>query len=209
MSIFQVMLNGKVTLTIPGEIRDGFLWGLTGDSAKPVLNGSLLAENGVSQDEAKKALASGKYSDKIRACFMTVGDNANGRTVVNKTAADRLEHEQWKANRTPADLRREEIATLWAKVRRCDRSEDDVEYDRLRFAAQDAESKFYAEFPEELKKDQAAELRAKADKARELASGALVYDADGWISSEEQERRAAEFRAEAAQYDLQADELSK
>lgn len=208
-TIFQVLINGEVKLTVPGFIKDGFVWGNSAAGPTPLINSVLLAEKGLTAADLKKAVSSGKFSEKLRECFMVVGDNSHGRTVVNKTEADRIEHEEWKANRTPADLRREELAILWDRVNRCDRSQDDVEYQQLRGKAIAAQDKFYAEFPSELKKDQADRLRAKAEDARRLASGALVYDADGWISSAEQDKRAAEFRAEAAEFDRQADELEK
>lgn len=207
-TIFQVLIDGEVRLTIPGVIRDGAVWGYSG-SPTPLINSTLLAQRGLTADDVRRATASGNWSADLRACFMRIGENAGGRTVVNKTEADRREHEEWLANRSPAELRRVELAAMWSNVERCDRSQDDVEYDRLRFAAQSAQEKFHAEFPAELKADQVPQLRARAEHARHLASGAMTYDADGWLDAQEQERRAAKYRDEAAELDRQADDLEK
>lgn len=51
--------------------------------------------------------------------------------------------------------------------------------------------------PEQALEEYIAELTGQAEHEDELASGALVYDADGSLSSDEQEGRAAEHRTKA------------
>jgi len=59
-------------------------------------------------------------------------------------------------------------------------------------------------YPAEAREEDAANLRARAAKKRDLASGALVYDCDGSLTSEDMERRSAAFRAEAEELEKRA-----
>jgi len=62
-----------------------------------------------------------------------------------------------------------------------------------------------AQYPAEARKEESARLIAQAEHEEDLAAGALVYDADGWIGPEERQKRhdermtkAQELRAKAA-----------
>lgn len=63
-------------------------------------------------------------------------------------------------------------------------------------------------YPAAAAREQVATLHSKADHHDSLAAGALVYDADGWLSTEEQERRAAGYKVKAAELRAEADKIT-
>ena len=60
---------------------------------------------------------------------------------------------------------------------------------------------------EEAKEERRAELRAKAEKERELAQGALFYDSDGWLDEAARQARHDEFIARAEALEAEATNL--
>ena len=66
-----------------------------------------------------------------------------------------------------------------------------------------------AKYPAEARKEESARLIAQAEHEEDLAAGALVYDADGWIGPEEQQRRHDEAMAKAQELRAKAAELAK
>lgn len=64
-------------------------------------------------------------------------------------------------------------------------------------------------YPAAAREEDALHWEAKAGHEDEMASGALVYDADGWLSSDDQNRRSEEHKAKAAEYRQKAAELRR
>lgn len=105
----------------------------------------------------------------------------------------------------PANIERNRIEGLYAKAEKHINYPGD--YYGILAEADAALKAWQAKYPAAAAREKAAILRAKADHQDSLAKGALVYDADGWLSAEDQERRAAEFKAEAAKLRAEADRL--
>ncbi len=105
----------------------------------------------------------------------------------------------------PANVERRRIDAMYAKAERL--VDYPGEYYGLLADAEAALKAWTAKYPAAAAKERANDLRAKADRQDSLAAGALVYDADGWLSSEEQERRAAEFKVRAAELRAEADRI--
>lgn len=111
---------------------------------------------------------------------------------------------------SPMAKDRNYITTLYNKADSIARSgrEDNVSMPMQLRAKADARLKEWRDkYPEEARKEDARQLIAQAEKQESLAKGALVYDADGSISSEEQTKRHDEFMDKAKEYRKQADAL--
>lgn len=170
-TIYEVLRDGKVVLTIPG-----------------------------------------KYSAALLGCCMKLGVNPGGREVRDKNAHEASLKRDRENAMSPADREKrsmlEAIAKAENRAQRCDRSQDDVEYRHRKWAAEELLEAFYAKYPEELAAKKAADLRWKASELRRKAVGALLYDADGWIGADEQQRSHDAMIAEAVEIEKQADEIS-
>ncbi len=206
MTIYEVLVDGKVALTVPGELRsDGAIWSPSG---APLINGVLLAQAGISKEAYGRAARAGKFTASMLACCLRLGENPCGRTVRDKTAADRTRAQRAETEMTPANRERREIDRLFAKAERCDRSEDDVEYYNLRCEAKSRLEKWQRLYPTEYARERADAIRAKAQHRRDLAAGAMTYDCDGSLSYNDQCSRRDEMLEEAASLDAEADAIS-
>jgi hypothetical protein len=107
----------------------------------------------------------------------------------------------------PANVERRRIAAMYAKARR--HEDYPGEYYAMLADADAALMAWREQYPKAAARERAEDLRAQADHQDELATGALVYDADGLYSNEDQERRAAEFRARAAELRAEAEKIEK
>jgi hypothetical protein len=213
-TVIEILVDGKVTLTINGEIRsDGTIWGPTTAGITPIINGFLLKKAGISAEEFGKASRAGRYTPEMLACSVRMGDNPGGRFARDKSAAEREATAERESAMSPIDREkrtlRQEIANAERRAARCDRSKDDVEFQRLTWKAEDLQSKFYARFPEELRSDKADDIRARAERRRDLAAGAMSYDCDGSLSHDDQCQRRDEMLLEAAKLEAQAENLEK
>ena len=148
------------------------------------------------------ALAKAKQIASIPAsCYAHVGHNAGGLTVV---PADEWANRRQAAH-TPADVERAEIRQM------LDRAEDlrdhPGEYFPARQAADARLATWQETYPAEARAEQAQALRDQAVHERDIAAGALVYDADGSLSQAAQQRRHDEYLTKAEALDAQAAEL--
>lgn len=109
--------------------------------------------------------------------------------------------QEWieEQQRDPANIERNRIEDLYIRSRRAYENGDWSECYQLKAEADQALTAWRAQYPEAAQAERRSALLAKADDQESLAVGALTYDADGWISPEEQEKRAAAFRAKAAE----------
>ena len=204
-TIVEILVNGKVKMTLPVEVRpDGTLWGPSTNGPTPAINGFLLEKNGISRDEFKRQSNNGKFSPEVLACCMHLGENPGGRLVRDKSTADT----EAERSITPANRERREIDRMFAAAERVDRSEDDEEYRRKRFAAEGRLDAWKIKFPSEAAAERADAIRARAARRRELAAGAMLYDCDGSLSQSDQEERRDTMLAEAAALDAEANAIS-
>jgi hypothetical protein len=70
--------------------------------------------------------------------------------------------------------------------------------------ARKALAEWRAQHPREAAMETAANLRAQADDLERKAQGALTYDADGWLSAADRQRRHDEWMTEAEENRSQA-----
>ena len=105
----------------------------------------------------------------------------------------------------PANIERNKISAMYAKAEKHINYPGD--YYGILAEADAALKAWQAKYPVAAAREKAATLRAKADHQDSLATGALVYDADGWLTADDQERRAAEFKAKAAELRAEADKI--
>ena len=211
--IVEILVDGKVTMTLPSTIHaDGTIWS-TGSPSRPVINSALAESRGLSREICVAQLTSGKYTSDILSCGMVLGDNFGNRVARDKEQAATETRIAAESALSPIDREklklREEIATVEQKARRCDRSEDDVEFRRLTWKAEKLQDDFYARFPEELASDLAAGLRERAENARRIADGAMLYDCDGELSYADQCDIRDRGYAEADALEAKANEIER
>ncbi|HEU4754300.1 MAG TPA: hypothetical protein VFU47_14415, partial [Armatimonadota bacterium] len=97
----------------------------------------------------------------------------------------------------PANVERRRISDLVERSRRAYNRGEWAESIQLEMDAEEALKAWEVRFPEAAKREERFDLLTRASELESKAVGALVYDADGWLSREDQEQRAAEFRAQA------------
>jgi hypothetical protein len=155
--------------------------------------------------------------DKIPpAMYARMGTSASGLIVRDaadvdaeqRAAAKQAQSEYDAAN--PGAAERRKIHALFAHARARRDAEDDcntMDYYRISAEASAKLKAWREKYPAEARAEDAEDLRAKADKQRELAAGAFAYDCDGSLSADDQQRRHDEFLLKAAEYEKQAAEL--
>jgi hypothetical protein len=134
-----------------------------------------------------------------RAAATAIHDHYNGEQ-------DRQQAEYNASH--PGAAERREVDAMLDRARRI----QDDNYGRatsLRLDAQDKLAAWRKKYPKEAAEEQRHELADAAAHHRDLASGAMLYDADGSLSSEDQKRRADEFNAKADELDRQAKEIGQ
>lgn len=201
---YLAIRDGKVVLTLPNPTikTDGTIW----------MHGIPLTD-GQSEDAkhlgvvALKALVVGKkWSEIPQGCFAKVGTSASGLLVIRQ--------DEWLAQKvaalTPAQKERRRITLLYAEAdRRYHASDEDNVSDacRLRSEADRALGAWKVQYPEEARSEEAQRLREEAQRLRDKAAGAMTFDADGWLSSEDQKKRRDEFIARAVALEEQANQF--
>ena len=207
-----VIRDGEIKLMLPAaEIKaDGTIW----QNGCPLLDGC--AEGGPSKDDLRKLVQAKRWASIPPQCYSRLGTSPSGMLCID---AREYEREQDAARdiarreyeRThPGAAERRAISDLYAKAeRRRDASDDCNTMDYFSFSSQaDARLKAWrAQYPAEAMEEDAQRLRSKADRERSLASGALAYDADGWLSSTDQQQRHDEHIAKAEALEREAADL--
>lgn len=209
--MIEILIDGKVTLHVPATIHaDGTIWSI-GSPSRPVLNGALAESRGIAKTTCAAQVKAGKYTQDVLACGMKLGDNFGGRVARDKDAAADEARRAADVAMSPIDREKQTllhgIAAAERAARRCDRTEDDVEYQRLTWKAEKLQDDFYARFPEEKIADKARNLRSRAAHIRDVADGAMLYDCDGSLSYEDQCERRDAGHAEAVAIEAQAAKL--
>jgi len=213
MDTIVIIRAGQVVMRIPhADTRsDGTLW----YKGNPILNKS--APGALTPADAAQMMRAGKFDDIPVSMYVRMGPNAGGLDVLAAAEWDRLCADAAAAKRAryeadhPGAAERRAIEDAFAAANKLEHSpsEDNVWRPiQMRAEARQRLAAWRSQYPAEAAEEDAAELRTRADHEDSLASGALTYDADGSLSAEDQERRAAEHTAKAADYRRQANALT-
>lgn len=214
MEVVIAYRNGEAKLRVPAEVRNGVL-----RNGKNILINNDLIPPG-KKDEVVRQIKSGKITPEIEAMGMRLGDNGNGLIVrwASEVDAERRAKAQAEYDALPAEIkaaRAERNAIEQLYIRSCralNHDTDDNNVSRgysLQAQANTRLKEWRVKYPKMAMLEDAGSLEAQANKEDELASGALVYDADGWISSEGQQQRHDEHKAKAAQLRAEAKALKE
>jgi glycine/D-amino acid oxidase-like deaminating enzyme len=204
MKTVIVYRNGEEKLRVPAEVRNGIL--RHGDNI--LVNSDLIAAQ----------IKSGNITPEIEAMGMRYGDNGKGLIVrwaedVNRELAAQATAVYNALPQEIRDMRAERIAIdrLFAasdKSLNHDTDDNNVERGYRQLGEAKSRLKIWQEkHPRESDLERAEHLLARAEKEEELASGAMLYDSDGWIGPKEQGNRRDEFLAKAAALRAEAVEI--
>jgi hypothetical protein len=105
----------------------------------------------------------------------------------------------------PAHVARRRISALFAKAHQL--QDDPGRYFPVLIEAQAALKQWQEQYPGAANKERRHALLTDADELDQKASGALVYDADGSLSSDEQQRRHDAFKAQATAKRAEANQI--
>lgn len=177
-----------------------------------VLDGELCKADGCFDQMAGLA-KSRKWSQIPRRYLGKVGTSESGLEIISEREAEEVEERRRRVHLAahPEIAEMQEIESLYERSEEIIQGEDE-RYDRgygynLRSQA-DARLRAWREkYPVAARERDAGVLDDKAEHLRSLAVGALTYDADGWISPEEQRRRHDEMMAESAEIQRRADTI--
>ena len=216
MKTVVIMRNGEEKGMVQAEERSGILH----SQNHILLNADLVAASGLGQDYVRKEVKARRITPQIEALGMRLGDNGN--RLVCRWLDDLLAEQQAEAKKEydalPAAVRaakeeRAAIDKLYARSYQAlhsDMDEDNISRGySLRAKADRRLEAWRAQYPAEARKEESARLIAQAEHEEDLARGALVYDADGWLGPEEQQKRHDERMAKAQELRAKAAGLTK
>lgn len=128
------------------------------------------------------------YGGRVCGCFPLTAKDA-----VEKAIRDyKIERD---APLSPATIARNKVSALFAKAERL--IDYPGEYFPARNAARKALIEWQANYPEAAKEEKRSKLLAQAEDLKSKAIGALVYDADGSLTAEYQQKQHDKWMAEA------------
>lgn len=213
MKVAIIYRNGEVKLRVPAEVSEGILLAVNGGI---LINSDLITPG--QKERIIRERKEGKLTEEMKKMGMKLGDNGNGLIV--RWADDVETEERAKAQAAydalPVEVKmarkeRKEIDRLYSishKSLNYDTDDDNVMRGYSTGAKADAMLKSWREkYPKMAMLEDADNLDAKALKQDSLASGALIYDSDGWLSPDDQQRRHDEFKTEAAKLRTEAQTL--
>jgi hypothetical protein len=198
--------TGNTIMRLPGacERSDGTIW--ASNNRNPlVMIGHLENADQLKKkyEAAMKARKPELIANEHLAHIGIIGDRrVEWDNVITAERAAKI-----KAEMTPARSERIEISRLFEKAERIKNSdsEDNVSLPmQIRSKARTLLAEWREKYPEEAAKEKANDLRAKAAHKRILASQALVYDADGWLSSAHQQSSHDAYIEEAEALEKEA-----
>lgn len=140
-----------------------------------------------------------------------------GGLAMPKAAAEAIhghyngEQDRQKAEYEAAHPGAAERRDIEAKLRRAERMQDD-NYGmtvRLRGEAAEELAAWRKKYPQEAAEERRQAILDDAARYRRQAKGAMLYDADGLLSSEHQQRSADELNAKAVELERQAEEMGQ
>jgi hypothetical protein len=208
MKQYRISRNGKVLASMALEVRaDGTLWSVCVKD-NPVLDSKADGFKKLGKDKISALIKSKKFDEIPADCFARIGISATGLEI---KSYDEIRAEA-KASMTPAQIERERIRGLYARAEaRLNARDDDntSDYYRLKGIADAALEAWRKAYPREAALEKADALDTQAAHEEHLAQGAMLYDADGSISHDEQIARRDAHLAKAAELRKQAAELRK
>ena len=158
----------------------------------------------ITQSLGRTARLSGKAADAVRSAGKDPADYRGlPGTNYDLAAADwidaqyeALEQRREADRRNPVNIARSRVNHLFARAER--RIDYPGEYYPMLSGARAALAAWRAQYPDAARAEDRQELLDEARDLQDLATGALLYDADGWLSREDQQRRHDEYLAQAA-----------
>jgi hypothetical protein len=204
---FVVLRDGEVKTRCFGSVRaDGTVWLPTKKGVGPLVNSTA---QGFDRDAIMALVEAGKFDEIPSSMIAKIGENEGGLVVRYADEYDRELRADIEASLTPADHERIRISGLYAKAERLEHASyyDPSAICRARSEAEMAHAKWREDYPDAAREESADNLDARAEHEEDLARGAMVYDADGWLDNAAQQARHDEFMAKAAALRRQAAEL--
>jgi hypothetical protein len=208
MKRYFVYRNGETKLTGVSleKADDGTLWAEAKKSC-PLVNSSEYERLGFTKEQIADWARNGEFEKIPAEAFCYEGMNPGGLEVITQDELQARAQRKWK-ERTPAQIERDTINDLFYKAgKEEDNPNDSIMYWKYRNEATSRLEQWKKDYPNDWIKEQAEDLVAEAKEEESLASGALTYDADGWIDEKEQWKRHDEHIAKAKSYREQAKEL--
>jgi len=194
-----VYKDGTKALVVPkADARgDGTIWA----GGSPLLNGGVLDALGITA-QIKAAIARKDFGPIPPEAYMRYGDNPYGRRVITmaqERTATRTANDQYLADH-PEVAERQTIERLFDGAERAINATDDDNVMRHHRLLGDAKARLAAwrlKYPEAAKEERRRYLIGQAEHQEHLAHGAMLYDCDGSLSQQDQERRRDESLAAA------------
>jgi len=212
MTGLVVIRDGEVKLRVgKGNIHaDGTVWLPTVKGNGPLINSSAA---GFDRAVIEPLLRAGKYDQIPTNLYARLGANEGGLVVMYAEEYDRERRAEAKAHLDahPEIRERQEITALFEHGHHInDEWGDDADTGEGFRLIAEAERRLAAwreKYPEAAREERAENLIAKAEHEESIAKGALTFDADGWLSSKDQQKRYDEHMAKAADLRKQAEEV--
>lgn len=126
---------------------------------------------------------------RVGGCFPL-----GAKPAVDKAISDYVAEIE-AARNDPARIARNKVFEMFEKARR--RYDYPGEYYPLLKAAEKALEEWLLAYPEAAKEEKKRQLLSEAEELKAKAVGALVYDADGWLTAEDKQKRHDEWIEEA------------
>jgi hypothetical protein len=193
MKTYRVSRNGEVKMSLPMEKHsDGTLW----HGKAPLIDSMAVGFLATGKEKIAAMMAAGQYGQIPTDCFAREGVSPSGLEIVDY---ETIRNEAIAAM-TPAQIERQRISSMFEQARRLANSDSDDNVAGpmiIEGKARAALAQWKKDYPAEAKEEKRKALIAKAEHQEEIASGALHYDADGWLDASERQKRHDEIMAEA------------
>jgi len=204
MANYFVIRDGEIKMTLANVVikSDGSIW----TDGNPLLDSQSEGGKALGRDEISRLAKAHKWDEIPEDVYARIGTNPSGLVVISQTDY----RDQVLAARTPAQVERDRIHTLYRKANARYNASDDcnvMDYYKIKGQADAAMKVWVEKYPEDAKEEKRADLMAQADELRHLAQGALLYDSDGWLNEAERQKRHDEFIAKAVDLESQANNL--
>lgn len=219
MSTLHVRKEGKTKLSIPYVITNGF----PNFQGKYLVSGETCKADGIDP----KSLVLKAPNSKTEKYYLRMGQNPDGNLLVDSEEESRKRQDEAERKILALHLNspRNGDNRKWGHCEKCDVALPPG-YGKLRFCAADTgcpdhmdrdgwhircadESACAVRVPAARRAAKIRSLRDQAEHEKSVAIGALTYDADGWLSREDQEKSHATGMAKAAQLEAQAAALER
>lgn len=199
---YRVKRGDNIKVFALEEHADGTLWS-PGKYAMPLIDSMAKETLAFGLDKIQALVKAKKYEEIPTGCYARVGVSPSGLEV---RSFDDINAEKIAAM-TPAQKERKRISELYAKAERRFNASDDnniTDYYHYKQEADAALKVWQHKYPKEAALETCDWLEEQAAHEEYLAQGAMLYDADGSISDDEQIERRDEHLAKAKELREQA-----